>query len=86
MDLPTLIKERDDIDKQIDKVRKEERAAALKQIKALMVAYQIGEVKLNGEAKDNRTKVAAKWKDPVTGKTWSGRGIKPKWIATAVPV
>lgn len=86
MELQDLIKERDAIDKQIDTARKEERAAAVKQIKALMVAYQITEIKVDTQPKDKRTKVAAKWKDPVTGKTWSGRGIKPKWFGQAVSV
>ena len=28
----------------------------------------------------NRAKVAPKFKDPNTGKTWSGRGKKPDWL------
>ena len=27
------------------------------------------------------TKVAAKYRHPVTGETWSGRGKPPKWLA-----
>ena len=26
-------------------------------------------------------KVAAKYRDPATGATWTGRGVAPKWIA-----
>ncbi|NML87423.1 H-NS family nucleoid-associated regulatory protein [Polaromonas sp.] len=26
------------------------------------------------------SKVAAKYRDPITGKEWSGRGLPPKWL------
>ena len=29
-------------------------------------------------------KVAAKYRDNTTGETWSGRGLKPKWLAAAM--
>lgn len=29
-------------------------------------------------------KVAPKFRNPATGDTWSGRGLKPKWLAAAV--
>ena len=31
-----------------------------------------------------RSKVAAKYRDPNTGETWSGRGLMPKWLRAAV--
>jgi DNA-binding protein H-NS len=30
--------------------------------------------------------VAAKYRHPSTGDTWSGRGLKPKWLAAALEV
>jgi len=40
---------------------------------------------LNGIKKtDGRWLVKAKYKDPITGVTWSGRGIKPKWFILAL--
>jgi len=33
---------------------------------------------------DGRWTVKAKYKDPITGVTWSGRGIKPKWFVLAL--
>ena len=27
-----------------------------------------------------KSKVAAKYRDPVSGKEWSGRGLAPKWL------
>ena len=32
------------------------------------------------KAKGVRSKVAPKYKDPATGKTWSGRGKEPTWL------
>jgi len=29
-------------------------------------------------------KVAPKFRDPASGATWSGRGLKPKWLAAAL--
>jgi DNA-binding protein H-NS len=31
-------------------------------------------------AKSSGGKVAAKYRDPATGQTWTGRGKAPKWI------
>ncbi len=28
--------------------------------------------------------VAPKYRDPVSGKTWSGRGLKPRWMTAAI--
>lgn len=29
-------------------------------------------------------KVAAKYRNPATGDTWSGRGLKPRWLVAAI--
>lgn len=31
-----------------------------------------------------RSPVAAKYKDPASGQTWSGRGLRPRWLAAAI--
>jgi DNA-binding protein H-NS len=28
--------------------------------------------------------VAPKYRDPASGKTWTGRGLKPKWVTEAL--
>lgn len=33
---------------------------------------------------DKRSKVAVKYRNPATGETWSGRGIKARWLANAI--
>ena len=32
----------------------------------------------------NRSKVAAKYRHPETGATWTGRGLPPKWLADKI--
>jgi len=32
------------------------------------------------KSKPEGSKVAAKYRDPVSGKEWSGRGLAPKWL------
>lgn len=34
----------------------------------------------DGSSKLKGREVAAKYRDPVTGDTWSGRGLSPKWL------
>ena len=44
------------------------------------------ELKRQAEAATARAggKVAAKYRDPETGESWSGRGLKPKWLVQAL--
>jgi len=39
-----------------------------------------GGAKSTRKAKSTQSKVAPKYKDPISGATWSGRGLAPKWI------
>jgi DNA-binding protein H-NS len=83
-----LLKQRADLDKQIEEVRQNEIKAALAQARALVAQYGLTADDLFGGVKArsaNRAtkatgKVAAKYKDPSTGATWTGRGKAPKWI------
>jgi len=33
---------------------------------------------------EGRRRVMPKFRDPISGKTWSARGLKPKWLADAI--
>lgn len=69
-----LLKQKAELDKQIKDARDAERADVIVQITEQMRKYGINKSALN-----SKLKVAAKYKDPLSDKTWSGRGIKPKW-------
>lgn len=82
------------LQEQIDKARRGEREAVLKQIRSLMAEHGIALSELGGgsgkaargpakkaAAKGGSgRKVAAKYRDPATGDSWSGRGLQPNWL------
>ncbi|MFO1294388.1 MAG: H-NS histone family protein [Rubrivivax sp.] len=45
-----------------------------------------GSAAASGSARKGRSlgKVAPKYRDPTSGAAWSGRGLKPKWLAAAL--
>jgi DNA-binding protein H-NS len=89
-----LDKQTADLEKQIADTLKAERSGVINQIKAMMAEHDIsvgdlgGKVgrppKVAGAPTAPTRKVAAKYRDPSTGETWSGRGLKPKWLAAAL--
>ena len=63
--------------------RKNEIAGAKAQIAAIMKDYGLTVEDLGGaKAKPVKTRVAVpvKYRDDVTGETWTGRGRSPKWL------
>lgn len=72
---------------QAEQARKQEIASAVAQIKSLMEEYGITIEDLSKPSKSSAAKresVPPKYRNPATGKTWTGRGKSPKWIADAV--
>lgn len=78
------------IQTQISKEEAKDRSAVLDQIKTLMAEHglttaDIGatatstQIKMKAAAVKKQT-VAAKFQDPKSGATWSGRGREPLWI------
>ena len=71
----------------------EESRAAISEVKALIKLHQFtatdlglsagpGRVRKAGSKSTNAgIKVAAKFRDPATGNTWTGRGKTPTWLA-----
>lgn len=86
--LSELLAQRAALDKQIADFQREQRGAAIAKVKALMGEYgltlaDIGSRPAAAPAKAAR-KVAAKYRNPTTGDTWSGRGLRPKWLTAAL--
>jgi len=86
--LQELLAQKAAIEKQIDEARRADRAAAIAQVRALMEQHGLSAVDIaskpaRGNAKP-AGKVAAKYRNQETGETWSGRGLKPKWLASAL--
>ena len=86
--LESLYAQKADIDKQIADLQNQGRLDAIEKARSLVAEFGLtpddvfgGPKKQSGRGSLAGTKVAAKYRDPETGKTWTGRGVAPKWIA-----
>jgi DNA-binding protein H-NS len=72
----------DSLLKQAEEIRKQENRETIADIKAIIrekgiTAEQLG---FAPAGKGSRKPAAAKYRDPVSGATWAGRGRTPKWL------
>jgi DNA-binding protein H-NS len=84
--LKDLLAQIETLKKQADEVREHEAKEAITKVRSIVAEYQLtaNDVFPSGKGKSSGKKtvtVAPKYKDPVTGNTWSGRGLAPKWLA-----
>lgn len=82
-----LKKEIADLQAKAEEERKKEIADVVADIKAKMAQYDLTPADLGfsgrAGARKSAGKVAPKYRDPATGKTWTGRGRAPKWVLEA---
>lgn len=87
--LEELLEQQKQLEEKIEQARKEERGEAIKKIKALVEKYQIKASSIfgrkaahSGEESSStpRAKLSPKYRDPETGKTWTGQGREPSWL------
>lgn len=73
-----------ELQKKADAARANELAQAKAKIAEIMKEYGLTVADLGGQARAKSTKprdpVAIKYRDPVTGSTWTGRGRSPVWL------
>lgn len=89
-----LIKQKEALEKQIQEAQRAARGDALAKIKELMALHGLTVADLAGKAGFSAVKadtvaaptkkVAAKYRHPETGESWTGRGLKPKWLQQAL--
>ena len=89
LSLNELLAQRAELEKQIAETQNAERADAVAQIRGLMSQYGLTLADIGTKAASARrggsgAKVAPKYRNPATGETWSGRGLKPKWLKAAI--
>ena len=88
--LKDLIAQRAELERQIDEMGRQERTDAIAKVRALMADHGLSPGDLAGgrgtakQATSKGSKVAAKYRNTDTGETWSGRGLQPKWLKSAV--
>lgn len=81
-----LLAQRAELEKQIEAARKEALSSAIAQVRAIVAEYELTEEdvfskKAPRSAAAGTKTVAPKYRDPITGATWTGRGKPPLWIA-----
>ena len=84
--LKDLLSQIETLQNQVAEVRQKEVGDAIAKVRAMIDEYQLtaSDVFPGGKTKSSTKKtgkVAAKYRDPLTGNTWSGRGLAPKWMA-----
>lgn len=91
LSLNELLAQKAALESQIAERMRTERAEAIAQVRALMAQYGLtaADIANKPAAPAKRSggggsKVAAKYRDPATGDSWSGRGLKPKWLSAAL--
>lgn len=75
-----LLAEKRDLDARIAATRDAERSHALTTIRGLMAQFDIGAAELAAKVDSRRGPQPAKYRDPASGATWSGRGREPSWL------
>ncbi len=86
--LHELLDQKAALERQISAATKASRAEAIAQIRTLMAQHGLTPADLSAPAQKHavgahtgsRSKVAPKYRHPETGATWTGRGLKPKWL------
>ena len=75
------------IDEEIRNLQKDMQAPAIKQARDILKAVGLQLVKTAplDRSAPRRSKAPAKFADPASGRTWSGRGKPPVWVRTATP-
>lgn len=94
MKVPTLqelLAQKAALEKQIAETQRHERAEAIAKVRALMSEYGLTAADIAGKASAPTPrssaagkKVAPKYRNPETGETWTGRGLQPNWLKSAV--
>lgn len=79
------------IDRQLAELQRGKRQEAIDKVRELMAQFGLTAADLGSAPKLAKPKgpaaggkVAPKYRDPATGSTWTGRGLKPKWLVAAL--
>lgn len=86
LSLAELLAVRESLNARIEEVRAADRQAAIAQVRELVAEYGLTPKDVmpsspSPSVRHTAKKAPAKYYDADTGKTWSGRGKPPRWIA-----
>ena len=83
--LKELIAQKEALEQQIHEVKQTELMEAISKVQAIVAEFDLTPEQVFPKGKagakgKEKTKAPAKYKDPVSGKTWTGHGMHPKWL------
>ena len=83
--LKDLLAQREALEARITELQTAEHSEAIANVRTLIDEYGLTQEDIFPRSarktpKTSSAKVAAKYRDPASGKEWSGRGLAPKWI------
>ncbi|WP_029971930.1 H-NS family nucleoid-associated regulatory protein [Paraburkholderia graminis] len=82
VEIGQLRAQREALNRQLAEAKERETCLVLNEIVQKMSEYGISLSELTGSKPEAQSKeLAARYRDPVSGLTWSGRGRAPAWIA-----
>lgn len=78
-----LLQQRESLEQRIREMRQRELQGAIDQARAVVAEFGLTTDDVFGKKRTSLagTKVGAKYRDPASGATWTGRGKPPRWIA-----
>jgi len=83
-----LTAQREALSRQISQAKQAERSGAITEVKSLMAAHGLTLADLGSRnlaaPKAAAKKVAAKYRNTATGDSWTGRGLQPNWLKSAL--
>jgi DNA-binding protein H-NS len=87
--LHELIAQKDALEREIERTRRQDRIDAIAKVRTLMDEYGLTVADLTTRPSTKARagkgqKVAPKYRNKATGETWSGRGLQPKWLRAAL--
>jgi DNA-binding protein H-NS len=78
MSIEKLVKLKSDVEETLTQKVSEERRSLQQEL------TELGGYAGKKARGDSRGAVAPKYRDPETGATWAGRGLKPRWLTAAM--
>lgn len=89
INIQELLEQKAALERQIAEAQRAARTDAIAKVKSLMAEYGLTAADLVGKATipakaEGTKKVAAKYRNPATGESWTGRGLKPRWLTQAI--
>ena len=67
--LQELLQRREELERRIAESQNQERTEAIETVRRLMAEHGLS---------------VAKYRNPATGESWSGRGLQPRWLKAAL--